>query len=284
MDCGGGFNVGGSELSCLTDTFRNYRVYAVFGGFLSLSILIGCSGGLYQANGDFGGPASANGEPDSAPGAPILESVYGFLSKTGSEPKGYGLYSYALFPARSPRADAFLEALFARTGAASESEIKPANLNIIYLPVSLDLESGVGAFMWDPDNPDPGLAAKAYAYPKARMLLAQICLVPAEGVRDLCAGDLSRGPYLLTYSKPSSALETVPPPYLVLDLSGVHHKAFANFIAAYKAQVKRTDYTDRERIDAFNLVLLNVTLHASDVVSPVVESVKDLVSLVLNEE
>lgn len=227
-------------------------------------------------------PATSTPRPTAAEGhaVPILNSVYGFLRRPGGEAAGYGLYSYALFPAPSPRADAFVAALFARTGWSGESRIAPLNLNLIYLPVHADLERRLGIARWNPDHPDPGFAAKAYDYPEARNLLAQICRQPAKGVQTLCASDLSRGPYLFTYSKPASSLETVPPPYLVLDLSDVHPRAFANFIAAYKEQVKRTDYTDRERIDAFSLVLLNITLTAADVVSPVIKSVKDLVSLV----
>lgn len=239
-------------------------------------------------------PAGANGDAPAAERAEtaarteasaetpdlILDTVYGFLRGPGAEAPGYGLYSYALFPVPSARVEAFLAALFARTGWAGDSRIDPAVLNLIHLPVHADLEGRLGIDAWDGARPHPDFAAEAYDYAEARRLLAQICRQPAEAVRALCAGDLSGGPYLFTYSRPASRLDTLPPPYLVLDLGSVHPAAFTNFIAAYKAQVKRTDYTDRERIDAFNLVLPNITLTAADVVSPVVKSVKDLIALV----
>jgi len=225
-------------------------------------------------------PAAANGDAPASSPAVVVDSVYGFLRGPGAEAAGYGLYSYALLPHPSPRADAFLAALFARTGWAGDSRVSPAELNLVYLPVHADLEARLGIGAWDHDRPHPDFAARAYDHAEARRLLARICRRPAEGARALCAGDLADGPYLFTYSHPASRLDALPPPYLVLDLGGVHPAAFAHFIAAYKAQVKRTDYTDRERIDAFNLVLLNVALTAADVVSPVVRSVKDLIALV----
>jgi hypothetical protein len=95
----------------------------------------------------------------------------------------------------------------------------------------------------------------------------------------LCAGDLSRGPYLFTYARPLSNLSPVPPPYLFVDLSPVHERAFSEFIAAYKAQVKRTDYTDQERIETFRLRLLSIVLTAADWVGPAGTAVADILHM-----
>jgi hypothetical protein len=61
-------------------------------------------------------------------------------------------------------------------------------------------------------------AVQFYNYPMAQRFLAQICSEPAAVVRDICATDLSRGPYVFTYGYPASRLSQVPPPYLFLDL------------------------------------------------------------------
>lgn len=152
----------------------------------------------------------------------ILTSVYDYLHRTGIEKPGYGLYSYALFPVHSPRAERFLEELFKTTGYAVESRIDFENLNIIYLPTREDrLSFLLSVLSESPDPPAGTFAEQFYDYALARRLLAQICTAPAEEIRDVCFSDLSRGPYLFTYSQLVSKLSTIPPPYLFLDLSSM---------------------------------------------------------------
>jgi hypothetical protein len=122
-----------------------------------------------------------------------------------------------------------------------------------------------------------------YNYPLSRKLLAQICTAPTEVIRDVCATDLSRGPYLFTYARAVSDLSPVPPPYLVLDLSDVHIRAFGEFIASYKAQVKRPDYPDRKRIDTLRLRVLNVALTAADWIAPTKSAIADILPMAKGE-
>jgi hypothetical protein len=117
----------------------------------------------------------------------------------------------------------------------------------------------------------------------AQKLLAQICAVPADVIRDLCATDLSSGPYLFTYARPASTLSPVPPRYLMFDLSAVHTRAFGEFIAAYKAQVKRLDYSDRQRIDTLHLRVLNIVLTAADWITPTKSAMADILHMVKGE-
>lgn len=228
---------------------------------------------------DNGGSPSGGGAgraPASAPS--ILSSVFDFLETVGAEKDGYGLYSYALLPAPSARAEAFLGRVFATTGAAAISLIAPKNLNLIYLPAKgSTVESLVAGLLSGRNPPADVFARDAYNYPLAVRLLATICATPHESMKALCETDLSRGPYLFTYAKPASDLATVPPPFLMVDLSDVHPDAFGEFVAAYKAQVKRADYPDRERIDTFRLGLLKISLTAADWVSPVTKAIKDIV-------
>jgi hypothetical protein len=227
-------------------------------------------------------PSDAPRAPDQTGGQPaaIHETAYAFFARFGQEKDGYGLYSYVLFPHASVRARAFAEALFATTGAAGESLIEPESINILYLPthaLEADLPSSRSA--GGPEALASLVVDRAYNYALARALLARICTAPAEPVADLCAGDLARGPYLFTYARPLSNLSPVPPPYLFVDLSPVHERAFSEFIAAYKAQVKRTDYTDRERIETFRLRLLSIVLTAADWVGPAGAAVADILHM-----
>lgn len=76
----------------------------------------------------------------------------------------------------------------------------------------------------------------------------------------------------------------MPPPYLFLDLSGVHEHAFSEFIAAYKEQIKRTDYTDLGRIDNLRLRLLNIVLTAADWVDPIKGAIADILHMAEKED
>lgn len=210
----------------------------------------------------------------------VLTSVYEYLHRTGIEKPGYGLYSYALFPVHSSRAERFSEDLFKTTGYVVESRIDFENLNVIYLPTREDrLSSLLSVLSESPDPPADTFAEQFYDYALARRLLAQICTEPAEEIRDICATDLSRGPYLFTYSQPVSELSIIPPPYLFLDLSYVHERAFSEFIAAYKEQIKRPDYTDRERVNTLRLRLLSIVLTAADWVEPIRVSIADILHM-----
>jgi hypothetical protein len=200
----------------------------------------------------------------------ILISVYDYLTSAGQEKPGYGLYSYVLFPVYSQRAEHFLAEVFTTTGYQGDSLLEAGYLNVMYLPTRADKV---------PAGPAPSgheFATESYNYALAQKLLAQMCASPAEVVRDLCTTDLSRGPYLLTYGRPMSTLWPVPPPYLVLDLSKVHARAFGEFIAAYKEQVKRPDYPDRERLDTLRLRVLSIVLTAADWLAPTQGALADI--------
>ena len=119
-----------------------------------------------------------------------------------------------------------------------------------------------------------------FDYSLASKLLAQICDSPSEKIQDICSTDLSRGPYLFTYPNPASALSPAPPPYLFVDLSGVHERAFGEFVAAYKEQVKRSDFSDLERIDNLRLRVLSIVLTAADWIDPIKGAIADTIHMV----
>jgi hypothetical protein len=209
----------------------------------------------------------------------IMTSVYDFFT-AGTETANDGLFSYVLFPVPSRRAERFLYELLASTSYLVDNTIALRYLNVMYLPTHKDrFEKLVSNFTDDPRSVPQlaAFAAESYDYAFARKLLSQICAAPAATVQEVCASDLSRGPYLFTYSRPLSVLETVPPPYLFVDLSGIHDRAFSEFVAAFKQQVKDPDYTDRQKIDSFRLDLLNIVLTAADWADPIKRSLTEII-------
>jgi hypothetical protein len=172
------------------------------------------------------------------------------------------------------------KALFKTTSYVVGSQIKRDHLNVINLPTQEKKARSLAPIIREGSAPPVSrFAAEFYDYALAQKLLVQICEAPAEVIRDLCATDLSRGPYLFTYVHPASTLSPMPPPYLVLDLSGVHIRAFDEFITAYKEQVMRSNYADRERIDTLRLRVLNITLTAADWIAPTMSTITDIVRM-----
>jgi hypothetical protein len=60
-------------------------------------------------------------------------------------------------------------------------------------------------------------------------------------------------------------------------LSDVHERAFPEIIAAFRAQVKHEDISDRAKVDTLRLKLLSVVLKAADFVAPVQKAMADIV-------
>jgi hypothetical protein len=202
------------------------------------------------------------------------------LYGTATEKPDYGLYSYLLLPVHSHRVERFFSELFKTTSFVELNKISVGNLNIIYLPTSAGKITTLIPKISDGSPPPVDLFAKQYYdYALAQKMLAQICTSPSEDIHDVCSTDLSRGPYLFTFTRPVSDLAPVPPPYLFVDLSSVHEGAFGEFIAAYKEQVKRTDYSDRERIDNLRLRILSIILTAADWIGPIEGALPDIIHM-----
>lgn len=116
-----------------------------------------------------------------------------------------------------------------------------------------------------------------YDYTMSRALLDHLCVSPAEEIKAACESDLSRGPYIFAYAKPASKVTPVPPPFLFMDLSDVHERAFPEFIAGFRAEVKREDITDGAKIKTLRLKVLNIVLTTADWLVPVRKAVADIV-------
>jgi hypothetical protein len=211
----------------------------------------------------------------------ILETGYSQLPELGREEAGYGLYSYAVLASNSDRSAAFLAEVFASIPSIQETAAKRAQLNIFYVPTqkekSSDFADAVESSGTDVKKLGATFASSLYDYKVGRAILNHICNPPADRMRDLCEGDMSRGPYIFTYEKPASDMEPVPPPFLFVDLSDIHPGAFGEFVSAFRAQVKREDISDGAKINTTRLALLGLVLKASDWMPQMQKSVVDIV-------
>ncbi|MEA2835631.1 MAG: hypothetical protein QOD89_181 [Bradyrhizobium sp.] len=247
---------------------------------------------------DFNSPKDSSGKPSDpgyATGAgtdigrlKILETGYGQLPELGREETGYGLYSYAILPSESARAALFLAKVFKEIPSISDNFTQRSQLNIFYIPLYKDKESDfaklVQASRRDSDKMGTEFAKSFYDYRMARTILHHICNKPADKTRELCEGDLSRGPYVFTYASPASKLDPVVPPYLFIDLSSIDEAAFEELIAAFKAQVKRDDPSDMAKIETFRLRILPYILKAAKLVDPLEKAVGGILNSVRGDE
>jgi hypothetical protein len=211
----------------------------------------------------------------------ILNTGYSALPELGKEELGYGLYSYVVLSADSDQSSAILNEIFKWVARIEDTPGERLQLNILYIPIKKDSVDLFLNELGTMGSNSPGLGTKFassfYDYKMSRTILNHICNPPAQAVRDFCAGDTSRGPYLFTYAVPGSSLEPVPPPFLFVDLSDVDVRAFAEYIAAFRAQVKRDDISDGVRINSFRLELLDASLKASKLVEPVGKAIANII-------
>lgn len=207
----------------------------------------------------------------------MLGTVYDYLPEFGTEPQGYGLYSYILFPYQTNRVALFLRAVVGATARASQHEPDRLTLNLLLIPTRtqgyMTLRQKQGSTSQEISRV---LAEEAYDYSSAERIFRLICRNADPRLVELCAGSRGQGPYLFSYVRPITNLDAIPPPYLFADLSGVHEEALPIFLNAYKEQVLRTDYTDLERIETLRLKFLNWVLYAKDVLHGVISIVPDM--------
>lgn len=225
-----------------------------------------------------GTPIDGAPSPEARPAeaASILGTAYDFLYGQGGEAAGYGLYSYVILPRANDRNATFLSEILTHFPSAQDLPTARNRINILYIPTKRSAKGKV-AFSNEVSVAEARtFLSSAYDVAMARELLFHLCDQPAPAVAQLCQNDLSDGPYLLTYARRISDRTPLPPPFLFVDLTRVHPRAFRQFLAAYASQVKRPDFSDGDRVDDFHLSLGNITLTAADWVQPVAAAVSDL--------
>ena len=232
-------------------------------------------------------PAAANGDgPGGGMGAPpptVLQTVYDFLSAPGRERPDNALYSYALFPQATPRAEAFLANLLETTGDAQSAGLAPTRLNVLYLPVqeAKVVEHFVAAPRRTAAENARLLAREVYDYPRARAMLGGLCAATSRPLARFCAREPVRGPYVASFRVPVSQRlsdgQGAPVPVLLLDMSDVHEGAFATILAKYKDQVRRPNLPEAETINSLKEKLLSITLEAADLIVPVRKAIAEMI-------
>jgi hypothetical protein len=75
------------------------------------------------------------------------------------------------------------------------------------------------------------------------------------------------------YPRPVGADGNLPSPYLIVDMSNVHPRAFGYFIERVKQQVREQDLRDERWINTTFTHTVSVVLDAADVVDPVAKAV-----------
>jgi hypothetical protein len=232
-------------------------------------------------------PAAASHPPDgAATHRHILETGYGVLPAIGGEELGYGLYSYAILSPNPQRSSAFLSDVFRSTPPVADTASRRSETNILYLPLRQDMQQSYESLppteRSNPSRLGSRFAKSLYDFKMARAILDHLCKRSARAMRALCAGDLSRGPYIFTYAAPASRLATVPPPYLFVDLSPIDPRGFPELLSAFRAQVKRRDVSDGARINSLRLKILRIALSAADVVKPAEVAMQDIMGSIVH--
>ncbi len=217
--------------------------------------------------------------PEAKPAQPaLLGTGYDQLRGLGREAAGYGLYSYGVLAAPSPRSAALLSELFKSIPSIGATR---AQLNIFYIPTKKEKVADFATLVEASRNDQTKLAARysdaLYDYQMARAILGHLCNPPAKPMATLCKGPMSGGPYILANSRPASILEPVPPPFLFVDLSDINPHAYAEFISAFRGVVKREDATDDAKLYSLRLKLLNLGLTVADWSPNVKKSIVDIV-------
>ena len=203
---------------------------------------------------------------------------YDQLKGLGREAGGYGLYSYGVLTAASPRSTALLGEIFKSIPSIGAARTQ---LNIFYIPTKKEKVADLAALVDASRNDQMKLAARysdaLYDYKMARAILSHLCNPPAKPMTSLCKGPMSGGPYILANARPVSILEPVPPPFLLVDLSDVNPHAYAEFISAFRAVVKQEDVTEDAKLYSLRLKVLNLGLTVADWNPNVKKSVADIV-------
>ncbi|HKU13578.1 MAG TPA: hypothetical protein VJQ52_04230 [Steroidobacteraceae bacterium] len=201
----------------------------------------------------------------------VLASIYDYLYRPAIERPGYALYSYLLLPGEGARGERLLREIFSTTSFVGLDGVRPDQLNIVYLPTrAAEIRRLLPIVSTGTAPSAADFSRKFYDYVLARALLTRICAAVTEKTQAVCGGDLSLGPYIFTFLQPVTGLEKMPAPFLLLDLSNVHERAFGEFVAAYKEQVRQPQFSDRRRIDTFRLRILSVVLTSADWLKPLV--------------
>jgi tetratricopeptide (TPR) repeat protein len=238
--------------------------------------------------------ASAIGRQDTV----VKQSVFDFYDRKDPEDRGYGRYTYVLFPTNAggtcDRCLQLLTAFVEGTPAGPVSQEIRAQVNVFEIPVTAGHrhDARMAVATSSPTTSDAtsnaatfsssSTAAKVlvhYEYSSANDLVTRACASYRKATGKFC-GTLDQGPYLVTYPRPVSADATLPAPYLIVDMSNMNPRAFHFFVERVKQQVGVGDLTDESRINDTFTRTVSLVLDAADVLDPTAKAVTMWVKMV----
>lgn len=203
----------------------------------------------------------------SFPGPPeVRDSVYLPIDRTIPPPAGYGLYTVLLTRAPDGKTARVLTELFATTGRAGDAAIARENLNLITIPVK---NAGEATRAMAEARAKPEVTADAvmhthYDFDHAALLMASVCRHDrGAAVMKVCGSTSPDGPLLVTAQSPLDGSVKPGQRLLIVNLSTTPPEALREVLAAYRQQILRQDYADRDELDSWRLWALNHVLEAA---------------------
>jgi hypothetical protein len=201
------------------------------------------------------------------------------VDRTAPPPSGYGLYTVLLTRTANRNTERVMSELFATTGSASEAALKPANLNLITIPVK---NAGVATGDLTSARNAPDAAAtkvmQQYDFDHAAMLISNVCRRDrGAAVVEIC-GSSPDGPLLVTTQHPINGLEAPGARILIVNLSTTPPAAIGEVLAVYRGQILEKDFENRNSLDGWRLGALNYLLEAAQLLPRISKAYAETVS------
>jgi hypothetical protein len=209
----------------------------------------------------------------------IADTAYAPIYSAEAETAGYGLYSYVILLDSTDRSQFLVNTILDSTPDASGLAWSKSQINLLLIPMkqtSRDLCQVVSIYQQDDCVRLRVSDIKSYDRSFARTFLYRICSKPTPDMSEFCHSSFGRGPFLFTYFGPTSKLQSVPPPYLFIDLSSVDQNAFGEYVTAYKDQIKSEDITDNSKINTLRLRVLSLILSATGIINPAQKAIAQI--------
>jgi hypothetical protein len=267
---------------------RQYvAVYSGIGGWIGLPVTAGL-----DLSDKFGGLAATamtkaaglnfipqGGELNVFGGARLTE--YSLLEEVGTEEHKYGMYSYALLTNNSTESKEFLDEIFGQSYSSGTGDVT-TQINMLYIPIHTHQATTANnkrSVIHASQILGAEFSDGFYDYRTSAIILLHLCTDPPQEVERSCKQPRNRGPYILTYPVPASALNSMSSPLLFVDLPDVSPRAYPEFIAAYMSVVMQQDASDDSKIKSMRLKLLNAYEKFVDSFPGVTKAFADIVHM-----
>jgi hypothetical protein len=217
-----------------------------------------------------GGGPPPQGDPGTKgfPAGPeVVANVYLPADRSGTPPKGYGLYTMVLTRTANRQVVRVLTDLFASTSNARDAALARETLNLIQVPVKSAAEADrvLKSARSQPDMAAAALMQRHYDFDQAARLMASVCRPDrGEAVMKVCGSTMPDGPLLVTGLRPldeGSAVQRL----LVVNLSATPPEAVREVMSAYQEQITSKAPLERARLDTLRLQALDHILAAARV-------------------